>query len=107
MAPSYPPSTSGNPVLKIFFAIFLTNLRPITVRPLQANVEQSSTATHIQKVDTIGFPTVQTIWRNSTVATSYPPSTSGNPVLKKYFFVIFLANLQCMTVQLLQAFLEA
>ena len=69
-----PPGTSGNPVLKKkFFVIFLTNLRPITVRPLQAGVRRPSRAMHIQKVDTLGFPTVQTDWKNSTVAPSYPP----------------------------------
>ena len=76
VAPSYPPGTSGNPVLKKkIFVIFLTYLQPITVRPLQAGVRRPSTAMHIQKVDTLGFPTVQTDWKNSTVAPSYPPNT--------------------------------
>ena len=85
VAPSYPPGTSGNPVLKKKFAIFWTNHRPMMVRPLLAGVRHPSTAMYIQKVDTLGFPTVQTDWKNSTVAPSYPPGTSGNPVLKKIF----------------------
>ena len=89
VAPSYPPGTSGNLVLKKKFAIFCTNLRPMMVRPLQAGVTRPSTAMHIQKVDTLGFPTVQTDWKNSTVAPSYPPGTSGNPVLKKKFLSFF------------------
>ena len=72
------------------------------VRPLQAGVREPSTAMHIQKVDTLGFPMVQTDWKNSTVAPSSPPGTSGNPVLKKKF-VIFLTNLLPITVRPLQA----
>ena len=104
LAPNYPPGTSGNPVLKKnFFVIFLTNLRPIPVQPLQAGVRPPSTTVHIGKVNTLGYPTVQMDWKNSTVAPSYPRGTSGNPVLTKNFFVIFLTNLQPMTVRPLQA----
>ena len=63
------------------------------VQPLQAGVRQPSSVIHLQQLDTLGFPTVQTDWKNSTVAPSYPPGTSGNPVLKKCFFAIFLTNL--------------
>ena len=59
------------------------------VRPLQAGVREPSTAMHIQKVDNLGFPMVQTDWKNSTVAPSSPPGTSGNPVLKKKFCHFF------------------
>ena len=59
------------------------------VQLLQAEVRLPSTAMHIQKVDTLGFPTVQTDWKKSTVAPSYPPGTSGNPVLKKNFVSFF------------------
>ena len=90
VAPSYPPSTSGNPVLKkCFLPFFLTNLRPITVRPLQDGVRQPSQAMHIQKVDILGFATIQMDWKNSTVAPSDPPDTIGNPVLKKHFLSTF------------------
>ena len=65
------------------------NLQPMTVRPLLAGVRWPSTAMYIQKVDTLGFPTVQTDWKNSTVAPSYPPGTSGNPVLEKKFLPFF------------------
>ena len=44
---------------------------------------------NVQKVDTLGFPTVQTDWKNSTVAPSYPPGTSGNLVLKFFFLPFF------------------
>ena len=83
VAPSYPPGTSGNPGFKKKkFVIFLTNLQPMMVRPLQAGVRWPSTAMHIYKVDTLGFPMVQTDWKNTTVAPSYPPGTSGNPGFK-------------------------
>ena len=62
---------------------FFQNRVAMMVRPPQAGVTRPSTAMHIQKVDTLAFPTVQTDWKNSTVAPSYPPATSGNPVLKK------------------------
>ena len=105
VAPSYPPSTSGNSVLeKRFFVIFLTNLQTMTVRPLQMYGGLPGMLMHIQNVDTVGFPTVQTDWKNSKVAPSYPRGTSGNPVLKKRFFVIFLTNLQTMTIPPLQAY---
>ena len=45
---------------------------------------------------------VQTDWKNTTMAPSYPPGTSSNPGFKKKF-VIFLTNLQPMMVRLLQA----
>ena len=48
-----------------------------------------STAMHMQKVGTLGFPTVQTDCQNSTVAPSYPPSTSGNLVLGKTILPFF------------------
>ena len=63
----------------------------------------ASSQRNIQKGDTLGFPTIQTDWKNSTVVPSYPPGTSGNLVLKKKFFVIFLTNLQPMTVRPFQA----
>ena len=59
------------------------------VQPLLAGVRRPSTAMYIQKVDTLGFPTVKTDWKNSTVAPSYPPGTSGNPVLEKIFLPFF------------------
>ena len=46
---------------------------------------------------------VQTDWKNTTVAPSYPPGTSGNPGFKKKKIVIFLTNLQPMMVRPLQA----
>ena len=75
--------------LKTYYGANPPNLQPITVQPLLAGVRQPSTAMHIQKVDTLGFPTLQTDWKNSTVAPSYPPSTAGNPVLKKNIFLLF------------------
>ena len=76
VAPSWPPRYFWQPgSKKKFCVIFLTNLQPMMVRPLQAGVRRPSTAMHIQKVDTLGFPTVQTDWKNSTVAPSYPPNT--------------------------------
>ena len=47
VAPSYPPGTSGNPGFKKKFGIFLTNLQPMMVRPLQAGVRRPTTAMHI------------------------------------------------------------
>ena len=106
VAPSYPRGTSGNPVLKKrFFVIFLTNLQTMTIPPLQAYGKMPSMLMHIQGVDTLGFPTVQTDWKNSTMAPSYPPGTSGNPVLKKKF-AIFMTNLRRMAIQPLRAGLE-
>ena len=90
LAPSYPPGTSGNPVVKKnFFVIFLTNLQPMMVRPLQAGVRRPSTAMHIQKIDTLGFPTVQTDWKNSTVAPSYSPRYFWQPGSEKKFCHFF------------------
>ena len=98
VAPSYPRGTSGNPVLKKrFFVIFLTNLQTMTIPLLQAYGKMPNMLMHIGNVDTLGFPTVQTNWKNSTVAPSYPPGTSGNPVLKKKF-AIFSTNLRRTTV---------
>ena len=82
VAPSYPPRTSGNPLLKKnFFVIFLTNLQRMTVQPLPAGVGLPGTTMHIQKVDTLGFPTVPTDWKNSTLAPSYPPNTFTSPIV--------------------------
>ena len=90
VAPSYPPRYFWQPGSeKKNFVIFLTNLRPITVRPLQAGVGRPSTAMHIQKVDTLGFPTVQTDWKNSTVAPSYPPRYFWQPGSEKKKFCHF------------------
>ena len=88
------------------FVTFLTNLQPIPVRPLLAGVTQPSKVIHFQKGDTLGFLTVQTDWKNSTMAPGYATNTSGNLVLKKKHFVIFLTNLQPMIVQPLQAAVE-
>ena len=57
------------------FCHFLTNLRPMTVRPSQDSVRQPSTAMHTLEVDTSGFPMSPTDWENSKVAPSYPPNT--------------------------------
>ena len=90
VAPSYPPGTSGNPgSKKNFFVIFLTNLQPMMVRPLQAGVRRPDTAMHIWEVATLGFTTVQTDWKNSTVAPSYPPRYFWQPGFQKKIFCHF------------------
>ena len=90
VAPRYSRGTSGNPVMKKrFFVIFLANLQTMTIRPLHAYGGLPSMLMHIQKVYTLGFPTVQTDWKTSTLAPSYPRGTSGNPILKKHFLSFF------------------
>ena len=51
------------------------NLLPMRVRPLQVCVSRPGTAENIFKVDNLGFPTIQTDWKISTVAPSDPPNT--------------------------------
>ena len=69
----------------------------------QAGLRLPSSGMHIWWADPLGFPTVQTDWEDSTMAPSYPPDTSGNPVLKKNIFAIFLTSLRPITFRLLKA----
>ena len=103
VASSWPPGTSGNRGLKMFFCHFFDQPSTHDGPTAPGRCATASTVMYIQKVKTLGFPTVQMDWKKSMVAPSYPPSTFWQPGFEKTIVAIFLTNLQPMTVRQIQA----